>query len=483
LKGEPRVPTFSKVFGINKTQPELDFVNVHLNRDAPLFIDPYAISQRRDSWSLSCHELIKSFFQLIIESIRAGNYDKAKELLLHLKEPNETRLGFSKNRPQGAGIGHFQAEQLYQTISESSAVKTGFLSSLEECELMIDGISRDKISDLTTNIIRKKLEEYTVEQCNLYGISLHEVALPPYFSIDDNSWVSDYYHLPVYKNKPILLVPKFIARYSLDYDSGDYYNNYVLNYLQAEHLSAGSSLVYTLKNGKKVVYKKDLKARYRFSKEFLFEFSKNNPEVLAKYRSNLCEIEKNHHEVDEGSEEEALLADSLIIALNNIPPGSEYASSYHNLMLGILEFIFYPYLIYPKKENEIHEGRKRIDIVMENGAKSGIFRRLHEIRKIHCPFISIECKNYSTDVTNPEIDQLAGRFSRDRGSAGILCCRNFEDENLFLKRCIDTFKDGRGLIVHLDDNRIQEILSIIKSNQRKQLDSIITSYFDAVHFS
>ena len=152
-------------------------------------------------------------------------------------------------------------------------------------------------------------------------------------------------------------------------------------------------------------------------------------------------------------------------------------------MIGILEFIFYPYLIYPRKEKEIHEGRKRIDIVMENGAKLGIFRRLHEIRKIHCPFISIECKNYKTEVDNPEIDQLSGRFSRDRGIVGFMCCRSFENENLFLKRCIDTFKDGRGLIIHLHDSRISDLLLLIRENKREQLEVMLTKLFDAVHFS
>ena len=42
-------------------------------------------------------------------------------------------------------------------------------------------------------------------------------------------------------------------------------------------------------------------------------------------------------------------------------------------MIGIVEFIFHPKLAHPKKELEIHEGRKRIDIVMENGAHTGIF--------------------------------------------------------------------------------------------------------------
>ena len=81
------------------------------------------------------------------------------------------------------------------------------------------------------------------------------------------------------------------------------------------------------------------------------------------------------------------------------------------------------------------------------------------------------------------MDQLSGRFSRDRGWVGLLCCRSFEDEGLFLKRCIDTFKDGRGLIAHLDDLRVKDLLTLIRDNKRKQLDARITGYFDAVHFS
>ncbi len=35
-----------QAFGIAKTQPELDFIDVALDRDSPLFVDPFAISQR-----------------------------------------------------------------------------------------------------------------------------------------------------------------------------------------------------------------------------------------------------------------------------------------------------------------------------------------------------------------------------------------------------------------------------------------------------
>jgi hypothetical protein len=43
-------------------------------------------------------------------------------------------------------------------------------------------------------------------------------------------------------------------------------------------------------------------------------------------------------------------------------PGNEHASEYHNLIIGAVEFLFFPQLIYPWKEHEIHEGRKRIDM-------------------------------------------------------------------------------------------------------------------------
>ena len=51
--------TFSEYFGLNKGQHELDFVDVLVNDgDVPLFIDPYAISTRRDRWSIQCQNLI-----------------------------------------------------------------------------------------------------------------------------------------------------------------------------------------------------------------------------------------------------------------------------------------------------------------------------------------------------------------------------------------------------------------------------------------
>ena len=99
-------------------------------------------------------------------------------------------------------------------------------------------------------------------------------------------------------------------------------------------------------------------------------------------------------------------------------------------MIGVVEFLFFPRLIYPRKEHEIHEGRKRIDIVMENSARTGVFADIATIRNYPCAHVFFECKNYGREVGDPELDQLSGRFSRERGKVGFLCCRQFEDQLL-----------------------------------------------------
>ncbi|HVS27128.1 MAG TPA: hypothetical protein VHE58_07520 [Burkholderiales bacterium] len=475
--------TFSQHFGLDKSQGELDFVDVPLNRDIALFVDPFAISQRPDRWSQDSHAHLLAFFQKVVDSIRSNRSDEARNLLAHLREPNETRFGLSRGRPQGAGIGPNQADRLFQALRESNAVKTGFLSSLEECELMIEGIGWDKISDLTTNVVRGRLAEYTFDQCQLHGVPVRDVALGACFSLSAQDWVNEYLQLPVVGGKPILLVPKAIARFEPSYDHQHYYRHFALEFLQAQHLAAGSNLVHALKNGKRKVYKKDLQARYPCTKDYLFQFSKEHPEVLVRYRQHLEQLEKRgiHSIVEE--DDEPGIASALRAALAAIPPGNAHASSYHKLMVGILEFLFFPALLCPRKEQEIHQGRKRIDVLMENGATIGIFYRLHATRKLPSAFVAFECKNYTTEINNPELDQIAGRFSPNRGRVGFICCRHFEDRARFVQRCRDTLKDDRGLVAAVDDATIDLWLSLIEARRRRDLDSAIARVIDEVWIS
>jgi len=465
---------FSKAFNLNKSQSELDFVDVFLNTDAPLFIDPYAVSKRIDGWSVECHNKIVRFFQGLVDAIRANDENAARSMLTHLNESNDTRLGLSLGMPQGRGVSGKQASDLYDRLCDSSAVRTGFLRDLSDCELIVPGISRDKISDITTNIIKYNLIQYTLHQCFLHNITIDgNISSGFYWDEDAQEWTNDFFPLPSYNDNRIVLVPKVIARYDFSYDHQEYYNHYVLNFLQAEHLSANTSLVRTLKKGTRKVYKKDLKEEYPCSKEFLYKFSREHPEVLAEYKnSRRDKPDITNKEIIEDLDEH-VVARTLSRDLSGISIGSDDAARYHSLMVGVLEFIFYPHLIYPRKEQEINQGRKRIDIVFTNAAQDGIFKRLHATHRISCPFIAVECKNYSNDPANPELDQLIGRFSPNMGSVGLLVCRQFQDKDLFIQRCRDTAQQQLGIILPLDDEDINFLMSKKADRDEKALDKFL----------
>lgn len=130
----------------------------------------------------------------------------------------------------------------------------------------------------------------------------------------------------------------------------------------------------------------------------------------------------------------------------------------------------------PTRELPIHEGRKRIDISFVNTATEGFFSWV----AAHYPaaYVFVECKNYSADPQNPELDQLAGRFSPQRGQFGILICRRFGDRELFANRCRDTARDHRGYIVALDDEDLRQLVDAAKTGRTGQQFELLRQRFE-----
>jgi hypothetical protein len=95
---------------------------------------------------------------------------------------------------------------------------------------------------------------------------------------------------------------------------------------------------------------------------------------------------------------------------------------------------------------------------------------------ISCPFVFVECKNYTSDPANPELDQLSGRFSVNRGRFGILVSRSFTNRALFIQRCNDTYRDNRGLIIPLEDREMIRDLTLATLALQKGVTDAIMAY-------
>lgn len=475
----------SKYFNLGRTQASLDFVDVDIRNDIKLYIDPYSFELINSSFSSKCKFLIRNYFDTLLTYIKNGEIDKAEYLLIHLREPNETHLGLSKDKSRGRGLGPYLATKVLSTLQNSKAVNSGLLQNIEETALIIEGVSYDIISDIVTNIIRDELITYTNNMCNIYNIKLQDnIASGPIWDYQRKKWISKYVSLPIANNTPLLLIPKSIVRKKANYDIDEYYQHYILDFLRVKEFQANSNLIELLKNGKRRITKDSLKAKYGTDKKNVcIRETLNNPQVLNDYRKRKKEKISTTLEHEEFAIIEStpnINYQKILSELFAIPTGAISANDYENKVEELISAIFSPDLAYPEIQHEIHEGRKRIDITYVNmGREETFFSWLSA--NYPAPHIFIECKNYSVDLKNPEFDQLAGRFSPSRGKVGFLICRKNEKPDIALERCKDTAHDDRGFIIILEDSDFKELVDIRQSmDYKKRMFSFFKKKFDSL---
>ncbi|MGE6212041.1 hypothetical protein [Comamonas aquatica] len=449
----------SQFYKLNRDQTTLDFVDVPIGNDIPVFLDPSRIRSMETAWATECSSLLQHFFERLLEHIRANNEASGLRMLEGLSERNEFHLGFSKGKSQGSGIGREFARDFWGALSNSKAGKTGLLKDLEDACLFIDGVGPDRISDAACNILRGPLIKYTQDMCVYYGIPLENgVDSGPIWNPETDRWEDSLIDLPVTPFGTLLLVPKITVRHRFVYNAQSYYTHYLLPKMQEYEKSINSGLVETLKNGNERVTKKALRSKYGADKLAVADQTQRHPDALENYRRDVkrTSIPLTHHILAEIENIDAPRFNKLLDNVQGLPVGRDSASDYENAIESLLSAIFFPSLSTPTKQHEIHEGRKRIDITYVNSAKSGFFAWLSA--NYAAAHVFVECKNYGKEVGNPEVDQIAGRFGPSRGQVGLLICRSVEDGARLEKRCRDTALDHRGYIIYLTDEDLRRLV-------------------------
>lgn len=435
--------TVSEYFKLNKSQLELDFVNVLIekNKDLPLFIDPWAIHIREDERWIRMYNLINKYFQTIVNLIRGWLEWEAKKMLSHAIECKEIKLWVWK-----WGFGKWiwwykYVDDIIKSLKTSKSVKTWSIQDIEDMILVIEWISYDRISDLIANVLKFELIKYTEEQCNLLNIPMYRCDWMEVW--DWNKWYNLVEcHLPFINDVWwLILVPRAIVRkWNLAINSDDFYNKYILPYEQMNHLKAGSLLCKILENWeKRPPNKKELKEIIVSWKETNEKYIVEYPKLLDDYKESLKKEDYNDNFLelfDENllwkwwnerkKEKEKKIVNKLIEELKKIIPGKKDEWKYQNFIIWCLIYIFHPILQFPKKEENLNKWRKRIDISMINSANYWFFLSLAK-RQIPCNKIYFECKNYSQDIGNSEYDQLLWRFTENNTKIWFIVARDIKD--------------------------------------------------------
>ena len=470
----------SQYFSLARSQPTLDFVDIDIENDTPVYIDPSAIKNLPDEWSSQSFEMLSTFFDSVLDAIKLNDQVRIRQLLIRLQEPNETHFGLSKGKSRGRGLGPYLVQKICDNLTVSRAAETGILEDLEDTALFIDGIGKDIISDVTTNVIRGMLVAYTQSMATMYGIPLEEgihsgLAWDPI----RREWDDGFTRMPVAGGKPLLLVPKILVRYDLHLTKAEYFRNHLAPALQDEELDKpGSKLIRSAKDGRKYVKKSDIEAVYDGNKEEIARLSFERAELFHSYKEEKQSKPSpplTHDQLSSATRSPRVDFDSLLRSVVELAPGADEATNYHRSVESLLTALFYPALTQPVIEHELDQDRKRVDITYTNTADRGFFNWL--TRQRHpSSYIFVECKNYQSDLGNAELDQICGRFSPLRGKVGLLVCRSFVDKARFIQRCRDAVLHRHEFVLVLDDDDLRHLVDEVKES----LATYDSSYFGMI---
>jgi hypothetical protein len=216
------------------------FLDVHVDRDNLLFIHPTAIRNGLEpQLSVPASARIESFTAEIIrcrESPQVADQIKGRSLLRSgLKEPNETRLGYTRYGSRGHGWGPGLGTQLWKAL-DSPLCQRGLLTSLEHLPLFVPRVGQDLISDMTTRLAMPELIEFTGRMVHQYPALRRDLRKTRLTVWDETSarWVTRDAELPYVSGKHLLLLPKSWVSKNLPMHPRQFYNRFTTDDVQLE---------------------------------------------------------------------------------------------------------------------------------------------------------------------------------------------------------------------------------------------------------
>ncbi len=290
----------SRELGLNvKSHSEIDFVDIIVNGDTKLFLDPCLIELCQDRWALSAKASMGSYFKRFYEVYRNDEgIESKRQLFAHPNEINATKLGHGNGDNGKAKTTEGIIEAFIGV--ESLFSKNIKLSHPIDLPLFIKGFAEDCLSDMLTNVLFKVLNDFTLDQCNKYNVRTSQLSEEYYYwDYVTNDWLPYQGNCLIIDKKVILLVPKWFVRKRFYYNVNQYFSRIILEKLQQEQ-------AWIDKKGKvKVPSKKSLKDKllYGDRNKYLtvIEFTEKDPLLLEVYHKRMPQFY-----VDKGMNDEML---------------------------------------------------------------------------------------------------------------------------------------------------------------------------------
>ena len=441
-------PRLNDYHGLPFTQEEVDFAIPFLDEDLPLYVDPFLMWKSPSLQDQALHTSVINSFNHLGALHLKGESERALGTLIRLSECNEAGLGTSRTRT-GRTIGQKTARDILSLYTEIPQVRQAGFVHFEEIQLLVDGISRDRISDFACSLTKSFLMDFTIDQCKKWNIPVQKSRVEVY-DYRTHVLVEEEVELPQApeSNNPIILVPRRWLRFIPWINYEDYFRSYYAKEVEEGKTERVSVLNYNRQNYALVraYVAQQEKAREKCGNDPLFR-----PISILSANRKFASIEK-------------------------LPTGTagKADKKYEDQVCSLMASLVYPHLDFAQEQSRTDSGVLIRDLIFYSNRSSPFLRDVYD--EYDCRQVVFELKNVR-ELDREHINQL-NRYLKDQfGRFGVIVARNRPPRRIY-QNTIDLWSGQRKCVLILADEDLKLMCQVYSSKQRRPIDVLNKKYVE-----
>lgn len=444
-------PRLTDYYGVSVAQASVDFAIPFLDEDLPLAVDPFLLWKSPSQQDNALHLIVVNAFNHLGFLVKKKKEDEAAQLLIAASECDEVGLGLSHER-RGKRIGRGTAHQVLSLFQDIPNYRDSGFLHVEEIQLFVDQIGRDRICDLTCSFIKSFLIDFTIDQCKTYGIPTQDSEINAVYSDKSNSFVAERVPLPVSpeSNQPIIFVPKRWLRRSPWLNFDDYYSAYCPT--ETIDPSIPPDRVRVL------------------------SFNRNNYDIVRGY-VEAKELNKDDCKNDPlFSQIPVTSAKAALKAIRELSTGITDSNDkkYEREASRLLASLLYPQLDFAATQSRTDSGVLIRDLIFYNNQKHPFLQELTQ--DYGSRQLVFELKNVHA-IEREHINQLHRYLKDEFGRFGVLVTRNPLPKAM-KRNLIDLWSGRRVCILAITDADLEQMAQLYESRQRDPIDVLKRNYIE-----
>lgn len=446
-------PRLTDFHGVLQPQAELPFAIPHFNEDIPLYVDPFLLWASPSQPDQMAHTGIINAFNHIGYTYNTGDPEVAINTLIRATECDEVGLGSSAKR-KGKRIGREKAIEILELFKRIPNYQKNGFRHFEEIQFFVDGISKDRISDIACNFLKSFLIDFTIDECNRIGLPLRPSIIPDLYDYRKNAFErAEGIELPVNPEteEPLILVPKRWLRFTpwISYD------DYFRAHCPLDDISHNPDKIERVK---------------------VLAYNRENFGVIEAYVKEKERTFADCHNDPLFSQIPIVSARRKFKLIQGLPTGKTDNADrdYEDAVCELLPSLLYPQLDFAAAQSRTESGSQIRDLVFYNNRSHPFLEELLQVYDARQ--IVFEMKNVG-EISRDHVNQLNRYMTDSLGKFGVLVTRN-RLTKARLQNTIDLWAGQRRSIITLLDEDLAQMVELFESKQRLPLDVVKKKYVD-----